>query len=488
MLILPLHKKPTLATFPWVTLLLLLCNVFVYFGLQRPDEVRQERAVEAYANSRLAAIELPRYRDYVERTPSIAWRERWRQLPVELQAQVLALQIQQDEDFLAELRAGRVIGTDDRDYAEWKPLRQRLDAQWRASFTERHLLRQSEVDPGRLFSSMFLHGDGGHLLGNMVFLAILGLVVEPVLGAGGFLLLYLLAGFGGGLFSLGWRWGESGGMLGASGAIAGLMGAYAVLWGQRRVRLFYWFFVVFDYTRVRALWLLPVWFGWEFLQLLLTPDAGIGFDAHAGGILSGAALAFVATRLGRVNRGYLDEDETRDRRAEELAAGLVELGRLQLPSARTRFDALVQAHPRDPEVIEPWLRSWLFAKDRPEAAAAVAHALGWHARSRAEAERQHRWFGEAARSYAPQPPLPAEALIALAARWQGPGLLAEAQQVLAVVEAAVPQHPLLAGAWFRLALAHQERRDEAATQRLLAHLRARHPNSPEAGKARLLLG
>ena len=332
MLILPLHKKPTLATFPWVTLLLLLCNVFVYFGLQRPDEVRQERAVEAYANSRLAAIELPRYRDYVERTPSIAWRERWRQLPVELQAQVLALQIQQDEDFLAELRAGRVIGTDDRDYAEWKPLRQRLDAQWRASFTERHLLRQSEVDPGRLFSSMFLHGDGGHLLGNMVFLAILGLVVEPVLGAGGFLLLYLLAGFGGGLFSLGWRWGESGGMLGASGAIAGLMGAYAVLWGQRRVRLFYWFFVVFDYTRVRALWLLPVWFGWEFLQLLATPDAGIGFDAHAGGILSGAALAFVATRLGRVNRGYLDEDETRDRRAEELAAGLVELGKLQLPS------------------------------------------------------------------------------------------------------------------------------------------------------------
>ncbi|MCC6560874.1 MAG: hypothetical protein IT478_05920, partial [Xanthomonadales bacterium] len=48
--------------------------------------------------------------------------------------------------------------------------------------------------------------------------------------------------------------------------------------------------------------------------------------------------------------------------------------------------------------------------------------------------------------------------------------------------------PLLAGAWFRLALAHQERRDDDATQRLLAHLRARHPNSPEAGKARLLLG
>ena len=105
MLILPLHKKPTLANFPWVTLLLVLVNGFIYFALQAPDNTRQARAVEAYADSRLAEIELPAYRDYVERTPSIAWRERWQRLPEPMRTQVLAMQVQNDTAFLAELRA-----------------------------------------------------------------------------------------------------------------------------------------------------------------------------------------------------------------------------------------------------------------------------------------------------------------------------------------------------------------------------------------------
>lgn len=488
MLIIPLHKKPTLANFPWVTILLVLVNVFIYVAIQAPDNERHVRAVEAYASSRLAAIELPAYRDHVERTPSISWRERWRRLPEPMRTQALATQIQGDAVFLAELRGERVITPTQVDYAEWKPLRAQLDATWRESFTERHLLRQSEFAPARLFSAMFLHGDGGHLVGNMIFLVILGLAVEPVLGSFGFLLLYLLAGIGGGLFSLAWRWGDTGGMLGASGAIAGLMGAFAVLWGQRRVRLFYWFFVIFDYTRVRALWLLPVWFGWEFVQLLMAPDAGVGFDAHAGGILSGAALAFAANRLGRVNLSYLDEDEIRDRRVEELAAGLAELGKLQLPAARSRFDALIQRHPDDPDVIEPWLRSWLFAKDRPEAAAAIAQALAWRARTRADAQRQHRWLGESIKAHAPNLPAPAATLIALADRWQPLGLLAEAHAVLAAIEAAAPAHAGLAAAWFKLALAHHELRDESAAGKILQHLRQRHPQSPEAGKAALLMG
>jgi membrane associated rhomboid family serine protease len=488
MLILPLHRKPTLANFPWVTVLLVLVNVFVYVALQAPDNDRHARAVAAYADSRLADIELPAYRDYVERTPTISWRERWQRLPEPMRTQVLAMQVQNDTAFLAELRAERVITATHADYAEWKPLRAQLDATWRESFTERHLMRQSEIAPGRMFSAMFLHGDGGHLIGNMVFLVILGLAVEPVLGSLGFLVVYLLAGIGAGLFSLGWRWGEVGGMLGASGAIAGLMGAFAVLWGQRRVRLFYWFFVIFDYTRVRALWLLPVWFGWEFVQLLMSPDAGVGFDAHAGGILSGAALAFAATQLGRVNFAYLDEEDMRDHRADELAAGLAELGKLQLGAARARFDALVQQHPDDPDVIEPWLRSWLFAKERPEAVAATAHALAWRARTRSDAQRQQRWFGEATKAYVPEPPAPTTTLIALAARWQSLGLLAESHAVLTATEAAEPAHAGLAAAWFKLALAHQEQRDEATTRKILQHLRQRHPNSAEAGKATLLLG
>lgn len=488
MLIIPLHKKPTFATFPWITALLVLVNIFIYFGLQRPDDARDELVTRDYATSRLGAIELPAYRAYVERTPSIDWRAQWQRMPPNWQDAMLAEQLHYDEKFLGELRADRAIAPGHADYAEWKRLRIEFDRTWQPAFTRTHLLQFSEISVSRLFSAMFLHGSSGHLIGNMIFLIILGLVVEPVLGAWRFLALYLLAGVGGGLFSLGWRWGEIGGSLGASGAIAGLMGAYAVLWGTRRVRLFYWFFVVFDYTRVKALWLLPVWLGWELAQLLLDRGSNVAFDAHAGGIISGALLALLATRLRHVNSAYLDEEIQQDQRVEGLAAGLGELGKLQLGAARLRFDALVKQHPEDPDLIEPWLRSWLYAKDRPEARSVVAHALGLRARTRADALRQVRWHGEASKALAPALPMTSELLFNLAERWQAQGLLSEAGSVLAQVEAAQADAPRLPAAWFRLALAHQEARDEASSRRVLAHLRARHAQSPEAGKASLLLG
>lgn len=488
MLIVPLHKKPTLATFPWITALLVLVNVFIYVAIQRPDDARAERAALAYADSRLAEIELPAYADYIERTPTISWREQWRALPSDLRQSVLAMQIHGDERFLTELRAGRIITAEHPDHDEWRALRDRLDATWRPSFTERHVMRQSELDFGRIGSAMFLHGSYGHLIGNMIFLVLLGLVVEPVLGAARYLGLYLLAGLGGGLFSLAWRWGDSGAMLGASGAIAGLMGAYAVLWGLRRVRLFYWVFIWFDYTRVRALWLLPVWLGWELAQLLLMPNAGIGFDAHAGGILTGAVLAFGCTRLGWINRGYLDEDETRDRRAEGLADGLAALGKLQLPVARAQFDALIGAHPDDPDIIEPWLRSWLFAKDRPEAKAATRHALRWPPRGRLLAQRQQGWYAEASRAFGPGAVADAETLLLVVQRWARFGMIGEARDVLVALESREPTLDRLPATWFLLALAAQEQRDEAATRAALAHVRSRYPQSPEAGKATLLLG
>src|SRR5690606_22699464 len=139
-------------------------------------------------------------------------------------------------------------------------------------------------------------------------LALIGLLVEGALGHGLFLAVYLLGGMGSALLSLLWRMGETGGALGASGAIAALMGAYCVLWGRRKVRFFWWFFVVFDYVKAPALVLLPVWLGWEVLNMAFNSQANIGFDAHAGGIVCGALLALGVRRLGWERREFLDAD------------------------------------------------------------------------------------------------------------------------------------------------------------------------------------
>ena len=80
-------------------------------------------------------------------------------------------------------------------------------------------------------TSMFLHASGGHLWGNMIFLWMLGTVVERRVGHLRFVWLYLVTGLLGGfafvlvefLFN-----GRAGHILGASGAIAGIMGVFAV--------------------------------------------------------------------------------------------------------------------------------------------------------------------------------------------------------------------------------------------------------------------
>ena len=47
-----------------------------------------------------------------------------------------------------------------------------------------------------MFGAMFLHGGVGHVIGNMIFLALLGLLVEGALGHSLFLAVYLLGGLG----------------------------------------------------------------------------------------------------------------------------------------------------------------------------------------------------------------------------------------------------------------------------------------------------
>lgn len=78
----------------------------------------------------------------------------------------------------------------------------------------------------RLLSPLLVHSDGWpQFLFNIAGIALVGVVVEPLFGAGGWLLLYLAAGLVGNL--VGYAWEPTG--AGASVALAGLIGGLA-LW------------------------------------------------------------------------------------------------------------------------------------------------------------------------------------------------------------------------------------------------------------------
>ncbi|MET0226436.1 MAG: rhomboid family intramembrane serine protease [Dokdonella sp.] len=278
---------------------------------------------------------------------------------------------------MSELAGGRRITPQAAGYAVWREHRDEFERQRNAAFTERWMLRFSEFDPRRMLGAMFLHGGVGHLLGNMIFLAALGLLVEGALGAWLFLAVYLLGGTGSAMFSLAWRWGDAGSALGASGAIAALMGAYCVLRGRRKVRFFWWFFVAFDYVKAPALVLLPFWLGWELVNLFWNKGAHVGFDAHAGGIVCGALLA-----LGWERRAFLDEDSIADAAADDraaLAKAQQHLGRLQIPAARALLEPIAARRPDDFDVRVALYRCARYEPRTPRLDAAARHVLTYAA-------------------------------------------------------------------------------------------------------------
>jgi membrane associated rhomboid family serine protease len=151
-----------------------------------------------------------------------------------------------------------------------------------------------------LFTSMFLHGDFLHILGNMIFLWIAGDNVEEKLGRIAFLVFYLISGVCACLFymlfvELGARMVP---LVGASGAIAGVLGCYMIFFPTARIRVFYWFFFFFLGTIfVQAKWFLGLWIALNVFDWLVVGSqyvTGVAYAAHVGGFAVGVIVAVVA--------------------------------------------------------------------------------------------------------------------------------------------------------------------------------------------------
>ena len=135
----------------------------------------------------------------------------------------------------------------------------------------------------RLITSMFMHGSIWHLLCNMYSLYVIGCATENYFGKKKFLLIYLVSGVIGSMFSCIFNTGWS---LGASGAIFGLMGALCYFGYYYRLYM------------GKALYneIIPV----IILNLALSlVVSNIDFYAHIGGLIGGV---FITMGLGVKNK------------------------------------------------------------------------------------------------------------------------------------------------------------------------------------------
>ena len=144
-----------------------------------------------------------------------------------------------------------------------------------------------------LFSSMFLHGGWMHLIGNMLYLWIFGNNVEDAMGHGRFILFYLLCGLAAALAQALPDPQSVVPMIGASGAISGVLGAYILLYPHARVLVVIPIGLYPFTTRLKAGWVLGLWFLLQIVNSLMTASdqtGGVAWGAHIGGFVAGMVL------------------------------------------------------------------------------------------------------------------------------------------------------------------------------------------------------
>lgn len=140
-------------------------------------------------------------------------------------------------------------------------------------------------EPWRMMTTLFTHSPNVifHILLNMYTLWLFGRQLEQFLGRGRYLAMYLISGFAGSLGVMFWAYVEPQSLfvpvVGASGAIFGLLGAFLVIGRHMGGNI------------TSLLILLAI-----NLAIGFIPGGAISWQAHVGGLIGGAVVAFIFMR------------------------------------------------------------------------------------------------------------------------------------------------------------------------------------------------
>ena len=171
----------------------------------------------------------------------------------------------------------------------------------------------SEVVQGEdlytLATSMFLHGDIMHLIGNMLFLWVFADNIEATIGSPRFLLFYAIGGLAAVAGHIYFNPQSIVPMVGASGAISAVMGAYLVMFPRSRIKLL---FLIFPF-RVTAWLFLGIWiwqqWTWGTSSLMNQGvDGGVAWWAHIAGFVFGLAAGVFFRSIGSMEGVELEVD------------------------------------------------------------------------------------------------------------------------------------------------------------------------------------
>ena len=378
-MIIPIGTKSSLALKPKVTIGLIIANVIVaiisfplmkesekdlfkvyrhlyanqirlYVAEHRPNE-RFDPYFQGHFESSLKQIETAE--DYIDLEIGIMEALSFVNATIEDIESYGEELLERTELFYADLHDGS-----DEIFDDWKRLKSKEEKILQANVVYALGLTPKKMSHiHTFFTHLFLHGGIMHLLGNMLFLWIVGCLLEDSWGRMAFLGFYLLGGAFAGLAHCLQDTTSATPLVGASGAIAAAMGAFTIRHFWTKIKFFYFFIFFF-----RPLWgtfylpaciFLPFWFFQQVTLKYLSDFMGgsdVAYLAHIAGYVAGVVTALAVRMTGAeerylapiVQRKQVEAGVLMDPRFDK-ACKLMDQGEIE--KAKYLFNQLIKASP-----------------------------------------------------------------------------------------------------------------------------------------------
>ncbi len=146
-----------------------------------------------------------------------------------------------------------------------------------------------------LFTSMFVHSDFLHILGNMFVFFFMGIAFEQRIGSKKFLLIYLITGVCGALTHSLLNIDSAIPLIGASGAIFGILGAFAYAYPRDEIVMPVPIGIMFI-MRIKVIYATILFAVFETVIVMFSVEDSTAHFAHLGGLASGVILAAILLR------------------------------------------------------------------------------------------------------------------------------------------------------------------------------------------------
>jgi len=483
MFVIPLTGKISWRNPPIVTIAIILINCLVWFVLQADDTDQQYEVSKFYFTSGLANIEISHF---------IAYRDGRLDEPVELltegqlDEQTMVqnyMAMQQDQVFQNKLNNDEIITASDQIYAEWKELKTEYESKRSQLTTLQYGFIPARKSLLTSFTYMFMHGSTGHLLGNMIFLWIVGCMLEMGLGRIQYAVLYIF----GGLFAVWVFWlvymNSTVPLVGASGAIAGLMGAFAVLFGKKKVKIFYSLGFYFNYLKIPAVILLPVWIGNEFYQMFGGGASHVAYVAHIGGLTGGALFGAVCLKFSLgFNKDVIAETPV-DEISPLMEKALKHIAELDMESGRKLLEEVLEKEPENIDALTHLFNVYKLDPEDQKFHQVTKKLIFELTRSYNTYEKAHQIYNEYI-GHTSNPRLSPQLYIQLSIMFAATGHLENAVKILTMLLKKVPDSPGVPTALLKLAGAYSQKGLAIKGNRCLKLICNKYPESTEAQLAR----